>query len=216
MEKTTVLLVDDHLLVRKGLRQLLMTFKNVEVIGEADDGMQAVEAVRQQKPDIVFLDIQMPRMRGVEAVHVIKKESPSTHIIMLSMYSKEDYIRETFKKGASGFVLKQSAPDELQAAITHVMRGEIYLSPTIARSVVDDWLRKDLDLGGNEKHLLTPRETEILKLLAEGFSNKEIAKQLYISNKTVETHRHNIMEKLNLESFADLVKYAIKEELTEL
>ncbi len=216
MDKITVFLVDDHLLVRKGLRQLLLTFENVKVVGEADDGLAALEAIREKKPDIVILDIQMPRLGGVEVVHLIKKESPATRVIMLSMYSKDEYIRETLKNGASGYLLKQSAPDELRSAITHVMEDKIFLSPYIARSVVDDWLRDGKVITGSKKPALTPREIEVLKLLAEGFSNKEIAKQLFISVKTVETHRHNIMEKLDLDNFADLIKYAIKNGLAEL
>jgi DNA-binding NarL/FixJ family response regulator len=217
MDKCRVLLVDDHVLVREGLRELLMTFEQVEVIGEAGDGFEAIEKVRADPPDVVILDIAMPRMRGVEAVVEIKKIAPETRVLVLSMYAKEEYIRQTLQSGASGYLLKESASVELKSALSFVMQDRIYISPGISHSVVDSWLG-GAGSGSDsvKKEPLTPREREVVKLLAEGYSNKEAAAALFISPKTVETHRYRIMEKLKLKSFADLVKYAIRERLVEL
>ncbi len=218
MEKIRAVLADDHVLVRAGLRQLLQALNDVTVVGEAGDGMEAIEKVKEQQPDILIIDIQMPLMGGIDAIREIKKFSPETQILVLSMHNKEEYVRQTLKNGASGYLLKQSASDDLKNAIIAITNGNIYLSPSISKSIVAAWLR-EVDLKPSAKSAdgeLTEREKGVLKLLAEGFTNKRIAELLHISVKTVETHRHRIMAKLKLASFADLVKYAIKEGHTEL
>ncbi len=218
MEKIRAVLADDHALVRAGLRELLQALNNVTVVGEAGDGIEAIEQAKGLHPDILILDIQMPLMGGIEAIREIKRISPETQILVLSMHSKEEYVRQTLKNGASGYLLKQSASDDLKNAIAAITSGSIYLSPSISRSIVSAWL-KEGDVKTAVKSAegeLTEREKGVLKLLAEGLSNKRIAELLHISVKTVETHRHRIMDKLKLHSVADLVKYAIKEGLTEL
>jgi two-component system, NarL family, response regulator NreC len=211
MSLLKVMLVDDHVLVREGLRQLLLTFKNIDVVCEAGDGEEAIIKAGEIKPDIVILDISMPKSSGIQVIREIKKVTPETQILVLSMHADEQYVRESLKRGASGYILKQSAPDELRAALQFIADGQIYLSPAISKSVVKDWLsQKAKREDGTEKsERLSIREREIVGLLTDGYSNKEIAERLFISVKTVETHRHRIMTKLNLKSLAALVKYAM-------
>ncbi len=211
MNKITVVLADDHDLVREGIARLVESFGDIEIIGQAGDGYEAIVLAREKKPDIMLLDITMPKLRGVEAISEIKNVSPLTKVIVLSMHNKERYIKDCMRNGASAYLLKESAVHELKYAIAHVMKDQIFLSPAISRNVVKDWLtdaKTDPSAGP-----LTVREREVLKLLAEGHSNKEIAAMLFISPKTVETHRYRINEKLKLGSVADLVRYAIKEGL---
>jgi len=217
MTEMTVILVDDHVMVREGLRQLLLTFPGITVIDEAGDGQEAVKKIRDKQPDIVILDISMPKLNGIEAIIEIKKVAPETQILVLSMHDKKDYIHQAIKNGAAGYLLKASASDELRSALQFIGKGQIYLSPAISKSVVDGWLlpKTQTMVEDESESPLSRRERQIIKLLAEGYSNKKIADELYISIKTVETHRHHIMEKLDLDSFADLVKYAIKEKLIE-
>jgi len=218
MEKIRAILADDHALVRAGLRELLQAMNSVAVVGEAGNGMEAIEKVKELQPDILIIDIQMPLMGGIEAIREIKKCSPETQVLVLSMHNKEEYIKQTLKNGASGYLLKQSASDDLKNAIAAITNGDIYLSPSISKSIIAAWLRES-EIKTSTKPTdgeLTDREKGVLKLLAEGYSNKRIAELLHISVKTVETHRHRIMDKLKLQSFADLVKYAIKEGHTEL
>jgi DNA-binding NarL/FixJ family response regulator len=216
MKKNTVLLADDHALVRAGLRQLLLEFNTYDIVAEAGDGLQAIEEARLHQPDIVVLDLAMPKMRGIEAIKEIKKAAPDTKILVLSMYESEEYIRHALLNGADGYLLKGSAADELHAALEHVLANRLYLSPAISRSFVTDLLNKNRDheqeMGGE----LSEREWGVLKLLAEGHSNKEIAGLLHISSKTVETHRSRIMLKLGLNNLADLVKYAIRKGLVDV
>ncbi len=211
MDKITVVLADDHDLVREGIARLVESFGNIEIVGQAGDGHEAVILAREKKPDIMLLDIAMPKLLGVEAISEIKDVSPLTKVIVLSMHNKERYIKDCMRNGAAAYLLKESAVHELKYAIEHVMKDQIFLSPAISRNVVKDWLTdaKTAYSAGP----LTVREREVLKLLAEGHSNKEIAAMLFISPKTVETHRYRINEKLNLGSVADLVRYAIKEGL---
>jgi len=208
--KTTIALVDDHDLVREGIARLVESFGNFEIVGQAGDGQAAIILAREKKPDLMLLDVTMPKMRGVEAIVEIKKASSHTKIIILSMHSKEQYIKDCMRNGASAYLLKESAVFELKYAIEQVMMGKLYLSPSISNLVVKDWLAGSTK---SEANPLTVREQEILKLLAEGHGNKEIAAMLFISPKTVETHRHRINNKLNFSSVADLVRYAIKEGL---
>ena len=218
MDNVKIMLVEDHHLVRQGVFALLSQVPEFKVIGEAGDGLEAIRKAQELQPDIVILDIAMPKLRGIEAIKEIIRVSEDSRILVLSMHNKEEYIRQSLKNGASGYLLKDSAADELIAAIKYVARGEVYLSPSISKSIVADWLHASA-LGraaGEFKSPLTDREMEILKLLAEGHSNRETGELLHISVKTVETHRSRIMEKLELKNVADLVKYAIKNELTEL
>ena len=211
MDKLTVVLADDHSIVREGIGRLVESFGNIEIIGHAVDGYEAVQLTAQLRPHIVILDISMPKLHGVEAVREIKQRSPETKVIMLSMHNKDRYIKDCMRNGASAYLLKESAVKELKDAIDYVLNDQVYLSPTISKNVVKDWLspKAHTDIPGP----LTLREREILKLLAEGHTNKEIAGMLFISPKTVETHRHHINEKLNLGNLADLVRYAIREGL---
>jgi len=211
METYKVVLADDHRIVREGIAYLLESFGNIEIVGQAGDGHEAVMVANELKPDIIILDITMPKLRGVEVIKEVQAHSPETKIIVLSMHNKERYIKDCMRNGASAYLLKESAVNELKSAIDYVLNDQIYLSPAISKNVVRDWLAPNAD--GEAASPLTAREKEILKLLAEGYSNKEIAAMLFISPKTVETHRHRINEKLNLGNVADLVRYAIKEGL---
>lgn len=213
MDKLKVVLADDHQIVREGIAHLLESFGNIDIVGQAGDGHEAVKLATELQPDILILDITMPKLRGVEVITEVRSQSPKTKIIILSMHNKEMYIKECMKNGASAYLLKESAVNELKSAIDYVVNDQIYLSPAISKGVVRDWLAPK---SGENASPLTVREKEILKLLAEGHSNKEIAAMLFISPKTVETHRHRINEKLNLGNVADLVRYAIKEGLVSL
>ncbi|MBN1481367.1 DNA-binding response regulator [candidate division KSB1 bacterium] len=210
MNNTTILLADDHRIVREGIARLLESFGDIEIVGQANDGYEAVTLATQLQPDILVLDITMPKLLGVEVISDVRIHSPGTKIIVLSMHHKDKYIKDCMRNGASAYLLKESAVNELKSAIQYVLKDQIYLSPAISRSVVKDWLTPDSNHNGSP---LTSREREILKLLAEGYSNKEIASMLFISPKTVETHRHRINDKLNLGNVADLVRYALKEGL---
>lgn len=211
MSKVTVVLADDHDLVREGIARLVESLGDFEIVGQAGNGYDAIEEAREKSPDIMLLDITMPKLRGIEAIIEIKKVSPLTKIIVISMHDKERYIKDCMRNGASAYLLKVSAVHELKYAIDYVLKDQVFLSPTISKNVVQDWLADSKPKSTTDA--LTVREREILKLLAEGNSNKEIAAMLFISPKTVETHRHRINEKLNLGSVADLVRYAIKEGL---
>lgn len=213
MDNLKVVLADDHQIVREGIAHLLESFGNIEIVGQAGDGHEAIRITTERQPDILILDITMPKLRGVEVISEVRVHSPKTKIIILSMHNKEVYIKECMKNGASAYLLKESAVNELRSAIDYVVNDQIYLSPAISKGVVKDWLTPTTM---NDASPLTVREKEILKLLAEGHSNKEIAAMLFISPKTVETHRHRINEKLHLGNVADLVRYAIKEGLITL
>jgi DNA-binding NarL/FixJ family response regulator len=213
MDNLKIILADDHQIVREGIAHLLESFGNMEIVAQAGDGHEAVRVTTELQPDILILDITMPKLRGVEVISEVKTKSPKTKIIILSMHNKEMYIKECMKNGASAYLLKESAVNELKSAIDYVLNDQIYLSPAISKGVVRDWIAPKAQDSASP---LTVREKEILKLLAEGHSNKEIAAMLFISPKTVETHRHRINEKLNLGNVADLVRYAIKEGLVSL
>ncbi|MBD3383369.1 response regulator [candidate division KSB1 bacterium] len=218
MPPVTIVIADDHALVRAGLCELLNTMENVIVKGQAGDGLEAIHKVREFKPDILVLDISMPKMRGLEVIKEIKTHSENTRILILSMHNKPDYVRESFRNGARGYLLKESAADELREAIKALARDEMYLSKNVNQSIINDWIegsiRGSKELPGNAA--LTEREKSVMKLLAEGHTNKQVAQFFHISSKTVETHRYRIMEKLKLENFAALVKYAIKSGMIDL
>jgi DNA-binding NarL/FixJ family response regulator len=213
--KIRILLADDHLLVRAGIKTLLHNIKNVEVIAEASNGREAIKMIEEHKPDLVLLDIAMAELNGLEVTERVAKEHPDVLIIILSMHMNEEYVLQALRTGASGYLLKDSAPNELEIAITAVMKGERYLSPAISKNLVDDYLRRiNGEVKRSEKEsvfdLLTPRQREILQLIAEGNSTKEIANKLHVSVKTIETHRAQLMERLDIRDVAGLVRYAIR------
>lgn len=215
MKTIRVILADDHKLVRAGIKSLLENSNGITVIGEASNGRDAVELAAYLKPDIVFLDLAMPELNGLEAAARIKKEYPAIKTVILSMYTDEEYVIQALKSGVSGYLLKDSAPGELRLAIENIMRGEIYISPAIPKEIINDFLSRQtdtlsLEVTARSKKILTSRQTEVLQLIAEGNSTKEIADKLFISIKTVETHRAQIMKKLEIYDIAGLVKYAIK------
>ncbi len=218
MKPLRIVLADDHTLLRAGLRQLLGTYESFEIAGEAEDGLEAIAVVRKERPDVLILDIGMPKMRGIEAISEIKRECAETKILVLSMHDKSEYVRQTLKNGADGYLLKKSAAAELVEAIQCVAAGSVYLSPAISREIVNNWLLHDdtYSVKDSIESKLSEREKSVMKLLAEGHSNKEVAEILFISPKTVETHRSRIMSKLDLHSVPDLVRYAIKNGLADL
>ena len=211
-----ILLADDHKITRQGLRSLLDKEFDMEVVAEAEQGRTAVRLVRELSPQVVIMDVTMPDLNGVEAARQIVSEFPDVKIIALSMHSDSLFVTEMLKSGASGYLLKDCAFEELARAIRTVVAGKTYLSPSISGVVVDDYLHRlsKADLSGSE--VLTDREREVLQLLAEGKSTKQIALKLHISVKTVETHRRQIMDKLDIHTVAELTKYAIRKGLTSL
>ena len=211
-----ILITDDHRLIREGLRSLLES-EGFEVKGEAEDGRSAVRLANKLKPDAVIIDISMPVLNGIEATRQIRQESPGVKVVVLSMRSDSQAVLAAFAAGASGYLLKDAAFEEIVAALNVVVKGQVYLSPSIAhvvvRNSIDHWLPGSA-MRSHRK--ISSRETEILQLVAEGRSCKEIASALYVSVKTIETHRKQIMDKLNLQSIAELTKYAIREGVTSL
>jgi DNA-binding NarL/FixJ family response regulator len=205
-----VALADDHNLVRAGLRALLEGLADVEVVSESADGRTALAEIIATRPDIALLDITMPGLNGLEAAARLASEAPTTRVVILSMHSSESYVAQALMAGVAGYVLKQACADELPVLIRAVMRGETYLSPAISKQVVDALRNR---LGGSEAEPLTPRQREILQLLAEGKTVKEIAHMLSLSVKTVETHRAQIMERLDIHDLPGLVRYAIRTRL---
>jgi DNA-binding NarL/FixJ family response regulator len=204
-----IVLADDHALVRKGIRSLLEKLDNIEVVGEASEGREALELSKTHQPDIVFMDITMPGLNGLEAITRMKKECPTARVIMLSMHAREEYFQQALESGAAGYLLKDADWMELELAIRTVMRGETYLTPTVAKYAVDAYrLRKEGDQG--PLACLSSRQKEILQLIAEGYANKEIAQRLNLSPRTVETHRAELMERLNIRDVPGLVKLALR------
>ncbi len=211
-ETVRVLLADDHTLIRAGIRALLERLRNVAVVGEAGDGKEAVELVRNTKPDVVLMDIAMPGLNGLEAVEKIRREFPDTNVLMLSVFTDEEFVARALHVGASGYLVKGSIPSELEVALRAVARGETYLSPSVSKQVV----RKYLDrVGGGSSlfELLTQRQPEILQLVGEGKSMKEIASYLDLSVKTVEKHKSELMDRLEIRDTAGLIRYAIRAKL---
>ena len=215
--KTRLLLVDDHAVVRVGLRMLLEGEPDFEIVGEADSASEAINQVAQFRPDVVLMDIGLPDLSGIEATREIKRLYPSIAIVALTIHEDEAYFFKMLEAGASGYVPKRAAPEELIDAIHAAGRGEVYLYPSLAKLLVRDYLgQRQQDREGSGLTELTPREEEVLALLAEGATNAEIGEQLTISPKTVARHRENIMGKLNLHSKTELVKYAIRKGMIEL
>ena len=217
MSKIKVLLADDHTIVRKGIRSLLDDEPNIEVVGEAEDGHETLEKVDSRNPDIVLMDSTMPVLNGLEATRQIKKRFPSVKVLVLTMHTNEAYIFQFLQAGASGYLVKQTAPQELLMAIQAVHRGESFLSPVISQTVIKEYIRHVKETGVEDNYeKLTDREREILQLITEGFSNREIADKLVISLKTVNVHRTNLMNKLNIHSVTELTKYAIRRGIISL
>ena len=217
MPKIKLVLADDHAVVRSGLRMLLQAQPDMEIVGEAESGNEALAQVRQLQPNVILMDIQMPGMNGIEATRQIKQAFGETAVLALTMHEDDQYFFEMLQAGASGYLPKRAAPDELVRAIRTVSRGEVFLYPSLATRLVQSYLGGEA--GGDSAALvsdLTPREQEVLVLIAEGLTNPEIAENLVISVKTVDRHRENIMRKLNLHSRIDLVKYALRHGLIAL
>ncbi len=215
MSKIKVLLADDHTIVRQGLRALLDSQEDIEVVGEAKDGRQAFEKTKELLPDVVVIDITMPNLNGVEATRQIKKLNQEIKVLVLTVHDNEEYVHQILQAGASGYLLKESAVSDLVSAINAVKEGDIFLSPSISKVVVKDYIRHAVDGSGDFDSLdvLTGREREVLQLIAEGHTNREVAHNLKLSVKTVDVHRSHIMEKLNIHDITGLVKYSIRKGL---
>lgn len=217
MAKITVLLVEDHIIVRKGLLSLLVEEPDIEVVGEAGDGWEAVSAVQTLRPDVVVMDITMPRLNGLEATSKIKHDWPQTQVVILTMHTNEEYLLQILQAGAAGYVVKQAAPDELVMAIRAAQRGDQFLSPLISGTVIHEYVeRAGADEPADAYQTLTGREREVLQLLAEGYATREVADLLVVSVKTAESHRSNLMRKLDIHNLADLTRYAIRKGIVTL
>ncbi|MFO7870611.1 MAG: response regulator transcription factor [Kiritimatiellia bacterium] len=214
---TRLILADDHGMMREGLKTLIEKENGMEVVGEADNGKDTVKLAGKAGPHVVVMDVAMPDLNGIEATRQIIAFNPATKVVALSGHANKEFVREMLTAGASAYVLKKRAYEDLITAIREVMKGKKYLSPDIARGVVDDYIELSSSISDNPAFIvLTNREREVLQQIAEGKSTKEMADDLNVSVKTVETHRRNIMEKLNLHSVAELTKYAIREGVTSL
>ena len=213
-ERQKIVIAEDYTILREGLRAILSSDSELEVVGEAEDGGVAVQCTAELKPDLVLMDLSMPKMSGIEAIREIKKKSPRTRILVLTIHNTEEHILATLKAGADGYALKDSTQGELLMAVKRVLQGKRYLSPGISEQVIDGYLEGRKDLRPRTSwDTLTGREREVLKLIAEGYKSKEIAEYLCISPKTVEKHRSNLMQKLNLHSSPALTALAIEKGL---
>jgi DNA-binding NarL/FixJ family response regulator len=217
MEKIKVLLVDDHTVVRQGLRVLLEAEQDIEIVGEADTGRQAVQMTRKLAPDVVVMDIAMPNLNGLEATRQILKEMPKAKVLVLSSYSDDEYVHQMTEAGAAGYLLKQTAATDLIKAIREARKGNAFFSPSISKRLLDQYREAFLKGVPVKKRtdILTSREAEVLQLIAEGKPNKQIASDLCISIKTVEKHRQQLMNKLNIHEVAGLTRYAISKGVIE-
>jgi DNA-binding NarL/FixJ family response regulator len=207
-----ILLADDHGIVRSGLRMLIERQEGMCVVAEAEDGVDAVERTLKERPDVAILDVSMPRMTGIQATREIKAQAPDTTVLLLSMHDDERYFFDALKAGASGYVLKRQADDELIAAVRSVAAGHPFLSTATQGTLMKEWLERGEE---QPKDPLTPRELDVVKLIAEAFTNKQIAEILKVSEKTVESHRGNVLQKLGMRDRVELVRYAIRRGLVE-
>jgi len=211
------ILVDDHEIVRAGLRMLLSSHTDIEIVGEAENGQQALQLCQKIQPDVVIMDITMPGLSGLEVTRQIKQQCPNTAVLALTIHEGEQYFFEMLNAGASGYVPKRAAPTDLVNAIRAVYSGEVYLHPSVAKALVNDYIQR-VQMGWERASYdgLTEREQQVLKMIAEGMMNKEIAEKLSISVRTVEPHREDIMAKLNLHTRAELVRYAVDKGLIDV
>lgn len=217
MKLVRVLIAEDHSIVREGVRLILEAHEGFEVVGEATTGADAVRLAAELRPDVVCMDISMPGLDGLEATRMIRKQCPGVAVLALTVHDSDEYFFEMLKAGASGYVLKGSSGDELVEALRAVARGQAFLNPSVARKIVDDYFRRAAEVKArHDAGVLSPREREVVALVADGLSNKEIAERLVISISTVQTHYQHILEKLGLASRADVVKYAIRQGLSDL
>jgi two-component system response regulator NreC len=216
MPKIRVLLADDHTLMREGIRAIIEDEPDMLVVGEAEDGRMTLRQTEALRPDVVLMDIAMPLLNGLDATHQIKRDFPEVRVLVLTMYDHNEYVRQVLAAGASGYVLKHAAASELVAAIRAVHRGEAVLSPAITRLVLDEYLHGEGGLAESGLDQLTAREREVLQLIAEGYTNREIAEILTLSIKTVKSHRNNLMQKLDLHDRGDLIKYAIQKKIIKI
>lgn len=217
MHPIKILLADDHTIVRKGIRSLLDGEADIEVVDEAENGREVLEKVEKLLPDIVLMDSTMPVLNGLEATRQIAKRFPQVKVLVLTMHTNEEYILQFLQAGAAGYLVKQSAPQELVSAIQAVHRGDIFLSPAISRTIVEEYIRQAKISDKEDRYdQLTDREREVLQLIVEGFSNREIAERLNISLKTAGVHRINLMHKLNIHNLTELTKFAIRKGIISL
>lgn len=213
MDRIRVLLADDHTLIRSGIATLLQSSKDIQVVGEAEDGEEAIRKTGELQPDVVVIDLSMPKLSGIEATKILKRKYPDTQVLVLTMHENEAYVFQILKSGASGYVLKSAGKEELSTAIRAVAKGEKFFSPRISQLMAEGYVRRvDQKVGGSQQPdvPLTRREREILALVVRGLTNQQIADQLYISPRTVDTHRTNIMQKLDIHDVANLVRYALE------
>jgi DNA-binding NarL/FixJ family response regulator len=216
MENISILIADDHALVREGIIAILKLHDDITILGEASDGKETIEKAGALNPDIILMDIAMPGLGGLEATLEIKKTNPHTKVLVLSQYDDREYVSRLIKAGVSGYILKHAVGTDLVSAIRAVSRGEFYLYSSIASSVISDYLSTKEELSKDPYEKLTDREKQVLKILAEGHSHKEIANILNISVKTVIAHQANIAEKLNIHSRAEFVKFAIRKGIIKI
>ena len=223
MKKTRILIADDHSVVRSGLRLLLQSSPDFTVIAEAEDGEEAVTLVERHKPDVVIMDISMPKLNGIEATGIMKQSNPDIKIIILTVHEDEEYVYQMLRAGASGYVLKSAGKKEIFAAIESALSGERFFSPGISKLIIEGFIKRDKEqlqaqeqLQTHSKQQLTKREIEVLQYIAQGFTNRKIAEALFLSIRTINTHRTNLMQKLDIHDTARLVRYAIETGLVKL
>jgi DNA-binding NarL/FixJ family response regulator len=223
MKKTRILIADDHSVVRSGLRLLLQSSPDFTVVAEAEDGEDAVALVDRHKPDVVIMDISMPKLNGIEATGIMKQANPDLKIIILTVHEDEEYVYQMLRAGASGYVLKSAGKKEIFAAIESALSGERFFSPGISKLIIEGFIKRDKEqlqaqeqLQTHSKQQLTKREIEVLQYIAQGFTNRKIAEALFLSIRTINTHRTNLMQKLDIHDTARLVRYAIETGLVKL
>lgn len=215
-KKIRLLLVDDHPVVRKGIRSCLVSLENLEIVGEAVDGQEAIAKVKELSPEVVLMDIDMPKMSGLEATRQLRKDFPAVRVLILSVHSNKQYVLQIIQSGAQGYVLKDASPADLVRAIEAVSGGEAFFSPDVSQIVLNQYLAEAGQGEENGSGRLTSREREVLAMIAEGQSNKEMASKLGVGVRTIETHRERVMDKLNIHTVAGLTKYAIANGIAQL
>lgn len=221
MKKTRIVIADDHSVVRSGLRLLLQSSPNFRVVAEAEDGEAAVALVDRHKPEVVIMDISMPKLNGIEATGIMKQNNPELKIIILTVHEDEEYVYQMLRAGASGYVLKSAGKKEIFAAVESALSGERFFSPGISKLIIEGFIKRDKEqlqeqTQNHSKQQLSKREIEVLQYIAQGFTNRKIAEALFLSIRTINTHRTNLMQKLDIHDTARLVRYAIETGLVKL